>query len=275
MAPWSTSWAWLATRVWCCTVFRFWILFSSTKAVISREFKLNWWFLTFIFTCVEWIFQYFDNRDIANLLPYFFPRQFLTTLWRTSNAINYNNFYNSKYNVVVESFPCKYNIQEYFCEFYQVKQLDDQHFSKNSIVLKWASILKRPNHLFRHFYFHEELVFHGILHLYWKSLSDSFCEAVDIISWRVRGVWYSGPLWTKVFGSYRILRSKLVTWRVGQTAVQIEKNAELWSHDMRRRENKVDQNIYPLALWAMNTTDNKIDQRGWIHAIQSGWMRVL
>jgi len=38
--------------------------------------------------CVEWIFQYFDNKDIANLLLYFFPRQFLTILWRISNVIS-------------------------------------------------------------------------------------------------------------------------------------------------------------------------------------------
>ena len=143
VTPWSTPWTWLATRVRCCAIFRFWVLFPSTKAIISRVIRINLWFPTFIFTCVEWIFQYFGNKDISNLLLYSFLMQFLTTPWRTSNAINYNNFYNSKYNVVVVSFPYKCNIQEYFCVFYQVERLDDQHFSKNLIVLKWASIRKR------------------------------------------------------------------------------------------------------------------------------------
>ena len=88
------------------------------------------------FTCVGWTFRYFDSKDIANLLLYFSLRQFLTTLWRTSNVINYNNFYNSMYNVVNESFPYKCNIREYFFEFYRVEQFADQHFSKSSIVLK-------------------------------------------------------------------------------------------------------------------------------------------
>ena len=179
------------------------------------------------FTCAEWIFQYFGNKDISNLLLYFFLRPFLTTLWRTSNAINYNNFYNSKYNVVVESFPYKCNIQEYFCEFYQVGQLDDQHFSKNLIVLKWASIRKRPNHLFHHSYFQEGLVFHGELHLYWKSLFDSFCEAVDIISLCVKGMDIL----------IHLNQSLLLVYR-GNKALTCDK--------------KVDQIIYPLVLWTMN-----------------------